>query len=1208
MNWKKRIKSLVLVAFVAFGLVTPSITSQAVVHTYNKSDSHPHELDIYLNKAGLVTYDEITKSFIFVSDNVLRQPNNTYYHTIGFEFSRIKTGIDAEATSRRDRFAGASSSADPHYYVGNDREYIYVDFDQKNREEIQVYNVDMGNQHQSCIYVIPESVLLDTIANHDPEWHAEIKETQAKGEIAYIGIDAVDIIYPTPKFKASGGAKSTNANGNVTYLGTVYRWNNYTKMYNTFGSQATQTGIATAYGMILPLGQKDTTHHENQTGETPPPETTTLIKFPTDPANGPDNPQPIPTDGSTPKPNTDDTKSGVRGSAPVAYTYHTSDDFNLGEGIPTTESFTNGVELSSWYGKAGITKKYQQYVVPVNWYITTHWTTYISVPTYDEKGYYTGTKQVPKDNYHTHHGTYNYVFSNYYYYISTLDFYQLTGATVENGAYGSATYNEDPHIQYNVTAYSEYGGNATSENGVILDSISNRTITASVENDPHCTIPTIESNERILNDTIEGGTADPSNEAVEAYVAEQLAKRFGNRSLQTKNDHLELNNITYLTESSINFEFASGKAKDMGYANNDITYDSQTVTIPEKTANGAYETTLTAKYRHMITSGGSMKNITISPNPTTYTAIDRNYLANEPIVVHSPVVSPIYFTNAEAQTQAKQVEGVGAQLILDNTYHVKFDWANYFKLKGYGGKTDDTSDVGWMAAGWTKYVQDKKVRFPFDVKVNGHYYEVSKSTGYTQWISLGNVTEFDFYVPSWAQEGVFGFTKAELNAKGVTNYCAYSNSDKKMQVRVEANNYDESLAQVGEEYTYNKELDRYVATYDYTLQTSGVLYGMDVTATDNVLSFGGLEEFQKGTKVYQFFLNEEDRFVGDKNRLGGDNQRYYWTGNLDASHTLRDTLPFATGKSKAGSLMGYLYKGDTIGYVLRTIANLDGTNDSIKITPSFTYIAKNGAVYDNSEFNMYYYTQGNVLVKVGSQEDLKNRKETWLGSEYFENDLYSFRTYDKSKNTAKKFKETVQKLNFTKTKSYAVGDVELKSTQKLLAGDEEELAANINNAGAGVLRYNGTGATNLDNLNRAMYDEFKTSMQTWYGNYYIPNDLMVVKKDADGKDAIEKAFEKDGYIVTADVKKLTEDGGILVVNFDITTYMNGYEHLHYYSGLGAQGLNMWEREQGNNDVPTVPIHGTTKTNDVPVKPGDIAVVDLGLDANDAYQVGDLYIN
>ena len=81
----------------------------------------------------------------------------------------------------------------------------------------------------------------------------------------------------------------------------------------------------------------------------------------------------------------------------------------------------------------------------------------------------------------------------------------------------------------------------------------------------------------------------------------------------------------------------------------------------------------------------------------------RTFKQNEPIVVHSPIISPFNITipgetTAEVQTQAKQSDAVGAQLILDNDYSLNFKWQQYFAMKGYD-----------MPAGWTKYVKTKYV-------------------------------------------------------------------------------------------------------------------------------------------------------------------------------------------------------------------------------------------------------------------------------------------------------------------------------------------------------------------------------------------------------------------------------------------------------------------------------------------------------------------
>ena len=92
----------------------------------------------------------------------------------------------------------------------------------------------------------------------------------------------------------------------------------------------------------------------------------------------------------------------------------------------------------------------------------------------------------------------------------------------------------------------------------------------------------------------------------------------------------------------------------------------------------------------------------ITPSGADYIVNDgRTFKQNEPIVVHSPIISPFNITipgetTAEVQTQAKQSDAVGAQLILDNDYSLNFKWQQYFAMKGYD-----------MPAGWTKYVKTK---------------------------------------------------------------------------------------------------------------------------------------------------------------------------------------------------------------------------------------------------------------------------------------------------------------------------------------------------------------------------------------------------------------------------------------------------------------------------------------------------------------------
>ena len=145
-----------------------------------------------------------------------------------------------------------------------------------------------------------------------------------------------------------------------------------------------------------------------------------------------------------------------------------------------------------------------------------------------------------------------------------------------------------------------------------------------------------------------------------------------------------------------------------------------------------------------------------------------------------------------------------------------------------------------------------------------------------------------------------------------------------------------------------------------------------------------------------------------------------------------------------------------------------------------------------------------------------------------------------------------------------------------------------------------------------MWEELRKSMQTWYGEYFIPNQLFVTDKefkaDADG-DGVGETYEdvwdyanKKGYI------DLEEDffkkEGYLVINFQIYTFNNGKSHLAYSV---SNGDNMWTI-QGPSDKTTIGDLSLDEEIEVPAKLGDVAIVDLETSVNDGWTVGTNRIN
>ena len=137
-------------------------------------------------------------------------------------------------------------------------------------------------------------------------------------------------------------------------------------------------------------------------------------------------------------------------------------------------------------------------------------------------------------------------------------------------------------------------------------------------------------------------------------------------------------------------------------------------------------------------------------------------------------------------------------------------------------------------------------------------------------------------------------------------------------------------------------------------------------------------------------------------------------------------------------------------------------------------------------------------------------------------------------------------------------------------------------------------------------------MQTWYGEYFIPNQLYVTDKeftaDADGDGADETYSSVWDYANEKGYVDLNEDffkkDGYLVINFQIYTFNNDKSHLAY---SGSNGDNMWTI-QGQPDKTTIGDPSVNEEIEVPVRPGDVAIVVFESSAYDGWTVGSNRIN
>lgn len=945
---------------------------------------------------------------------------------------------------------------------------------------------------------------------------------------------------------------------------------------------------------------------------------------------------------------------------PYVLTYHTDATYDVGEGIPGGNSLTNGIIADNWYGAYAYSPKEVSDDFELSYnvkYTYCHtelkWTNtgkgddgweYLPQTIKEER-----TRTVTVDTSR----------SSRYYAIRYLQLYQLTNAIISNDSYGKASYginysldwdalingqvptgadeytpDDLAHIDYDDVGdpglyAGEFWDTEPSDQDLInaagvQDDADNKRIYVYVKNDKL----TVDGNEYMSDDTVSDCTTEvvaaPEPDEIKCATAAQVVSR--------------------------------DKISDGDFS---LVEQETTQTVPRSKDNGKYDTTLTANYTNVFSN--STESTTrqgtdaILKDTRGYERGTDVFEENEPVVVHTPVISPVSIyegkntgsgnrndttTKATGNTQLvntppDEVDGMTLyKMRLDKTYTIKFDPYTWLSEEVRSGnmsesqQTDIFGHTGFDIAGYgysndpskyDDYVQLKQVRFPFDVawidQSSGeeHYVFVNNETGYTDWVDIQSNDNYtiSFYIPSWAKESTTKFG-ADVSSQYY-----------KIQFRVEACNTGSNKDAT--EDTMNSKLKSYVATYDVAVNLSGWLYGFQIIGTSDKDMFAGYEEGASESTDYPFCLTKEEKKSGTKNRVGGSTVRYTVDGTTTNNWNVKNTTPLSTGSSTVYSQMGSVWKGTTFSYSFKSIANLGDNNDTISIKPQLRYYDSDLNLH--SDIAIYYTDSSGKFIEYGADRDTSNVKTVSLSSDQFKGSWYQGSKFladagisqnalgydlpDDLTYTADNLGITVEKFLNQKNKSYCLSSIVLNKNMRILSGHEEELERNLSTTRNqnDFSHLNAKFSKNGSVVSTADSDTFKTSMQTWYGQYTVPNKLFVCDKadiekvgDVDGDGDVDLDDYALKYPLSEESDLWFKDG-YLVINFDITSKNGGVDHLKYEGGTD----DMWKDENSRTEV-EVPKDGTNKGGTIKLRSGDIALVDLRYSVSDKYSAHIFMIN
>lgn len=768
-----------------------------------------------------------------------------------------------------------------------------------------------------------------------------------------------------------------------------------------------------------------------------------------------------------------------------------------------------------------------------------------------------------------------------------------------------------------------------------------------------------------------------------------------------------------------------------------FTDEENEIQIPETTDNGYYSTDIDAYFQEKHpTANGSMRSFfaqcmgSNGPGfrPSIVREKDRKEIpgdaaclnpGTEAFYVHTPIVSPASIRTSKegdvpnnrntqlimtTQTDAvwdKDIFEKGTELRLDETYYIHWDIDEILNgggeishpehsAYGHADPSVDHSDSDWY--NWfDRYVQDKYVKFPFEVVYNGCYYHL-RDDGTTGWIRLLR--------PEHASDPEWTGVKETVDDHWVNMpfYIPSCGGEKtgKIEYRVHAYNAEgnlmDHLSDEGEE-AFNRYFGslpaaedpseagtHYVANFSIPVQTSGWIYGFAITGSDNADYLNG--DFSKGMMhILPFCTTKSEKRAGTKNRIGGSAVRWLLDGWITNDWPEIDTVPLSNGKSKSFSDMGAVWKGQNVTFTVKTIGDLYHDSDKLIITPTYRYVTPDGHEVSEENTKVYYHNEngGGLYMEAGSNEDwaTENRVEMRIGTEsaygsWYDREMadidcnkdeggdwwpwwpYSpaqdgaqlesdenehhygawnaFSAWMKNGGNWDPTGEDTQTILNKTTKGFSMSRIELTSGLRLFSGEYEELRWNLEGKGRQNshlvtyknLKHVTESSRTVDGINGEMIAadtlfgtkkdtiKFRRTMQTWYGQYYVPMDLFIVNCEEHPDftnlyDYMEKKYEETGVGIKED-DEIFAQGGYLIVNFDIKSVEDGELHLQYNGGTdGMQGDypgNEWNTEGYDRNPAGDDVADEIGGYDF----GDVLVIDLSLSVRDKYKPGIFNIN
>lgn len=551
-------------------------------------------------------------------------------------------------------------------------------------------------------------------------------------------------------------------------------------------------------------------------------------------------------------------------------------------------------------------------------------------------------------------------------------------------------------------------------------------------------------------------------------------------------------------------------------------------------------------------------------------------------------------------------------------------------VKGYASALD-----GYGYQDYVRYLAHDKydmpytqVKFPFPVQmkirwVHGGTVHTDDRYYYANtWINIemvdesGNITGVvnqTFFVPSWATEA----EKATIRFRSIAINGDANNPSYSMENEETNDEFVESALQTSDRHNAADERD-YVAWKEETDTVSGRISSFRIIdVTDYPAWQSVFRKLDTTTKTFSSGLLGREYHSGISNESG-------FLGNWGTLYT----TPVVGTSNPATQSPGTLGLGYKIRYQLDTVGPYYNQSDKVTITPKFYYMNDKGeylqidGTYSNiidtrAEVNVYYGETVNGvrkdLVRVGSADDKLNHKYLSLSDD----------AWDVSQAEISRTNDVLGTDNVgSKVDTYTFAKTTLSSALRLLVGDEHvsshrglpQLKASdsnyeFNDKMYQILRaveddpehFRGTDYETL--AKQLSSDQVFKSVQTWYGEYYLPSDTYVTTENwATIKSQISENFtgKEDCWL----------HGGRLVISFNPEVSSETKQTLQYsterVSSLDNKNFNYVrcnEFKIENSVTAKMLLDGST----ISLNPGDVLVYDFyNDDRNKAPSAKDAY--